>query len=332
MKAKKIVISIIGVLLLLVFMSLMFTYQVRSTEIVLVTPWSGPPEIKYGSADMMSEEVRKAREAKGLLESDAGIQFRLPWPLQKVYELDGRVHVMETGLDEELGAGGETVQVAIYVGWNVADAERFRSQFERFRSADTMMREARVQLSKFVSDARSEVLGTTKLMDFLGSDGAGPKVYDDAEKEILNKVATKAKALGLEIQFLGIKRVGVPGNLANAIIHGMTEYKKQEIKTLDEETERERSVILKVASTKARAIREQAENNATRLRNQARSKVSEMYAKADNSPEKAQLAITLKQIKALEVLRDKNMQLIINDKHPLFKFLSEGLKSTAPKK
>jgi regulator of protease activity HflC (stomatin/prohibitin superfamily) len=332
MKAKKFVIFLIGTLLLLVFLSLMFTYQVRSTEIVLVTPWSGPPEIKYGSADMMSEEVRKARKAKGLPENDAGIKFRLPWPLQKVYELDGRVHVMETGFDEELGAGGETVQVAVYVGWNVSDAEKFRSQFERFRSADAMMREAHVQLGEFVSDARSEVLGITKLMDFLAVDGAGPSVYDQAEKKIRAKVAVKAMALGLEIKFLGIKRVGVPGDLANGIIHGMTQYKQTQIKALNEETDRERNTILNTANTQARAIIGEAESNATRMRNAARKKVIDIYAQADNSPEKARLAITLKQIKALGVLRGKNMQLIINDKHPLFNFLSEGVQYPAPKK
>jgi len=332
MKAKKLVIFLIGALLLLVFLSLMFTYQVRSTEIVLVTPWSGPPEIKYGSADMMSEKVRKARQEKGLPENDAGIQFRLPWPLQKVYELDGRVHVMETGFDEELAGDGETVLVAVYVGWNVADAEKFRSQFERFRSADAMMREAHVQLGQFVKGARTEVLGTTKLMDFLAADGDGPGVYDTVEKEIRARVAAKAIALGLEIKFIGIKRVGVPSGLANGIISGMTGYKQTEIRALNEDTARKRNAILNTANTKAVAIIDDAESNATRMRNAALKKVSDIYAQADNSPEKARLAITLKQIKALEVLRGKNMQLIINDKHPLFNFLSEGVKYPAPEK
>ena len=84
MNAKKLVVFVVGLLLLVVFLSLMFTYQVRSNEIVLVHYWSGPPEIKYGSTTIMSEKVVKERNDKKLPENDAGIQFRLPWPLQKV--------------------------------------------------------------------------------------------------------------------------------------------------------------------------------------------------------------------------------------------------------
>ena len=63
MKAKKTVVFVIGVLLLLVFLSLMFTYQVRSNEIVLVTSWSGEPQIKYGSTNIMSTEVVAGRKS-----------------------------------------------------------------------------------------------------------------------------------------------------------------------------------------------------------------------------------------------------------------------------
>ena len=47
MKAKKIVVFVVGLLLLMVFLSLMFTYQVRSNEIVLVQAWGG------GAADQV---------------------------------------------------------------------------------------------------------------------------------------------------------------------------------------------------------------------------------------------------------------------------------------
>jgi len=333
MKAKKIIISLIGALLLLVFLSLMVTYQVSSTQIVLVTPWSGPPAIKYGSVDMMSEEVRSDREAKGLPENDTGIQFRLPWPLQKVYHLDGRVHVMETGFGEESGAGDETVQVAIFAGWNVNDAEKFRQKFGRFRSAEAMMGEAEVQLAEVLRVARSHALGTAKLMDFFDDEGEGASVYDVAEKKILESARTEAKKLGLGIRFLGIKRVGVPGDLAQGIISGMAKSKQKEIERLDKEANRDIKNIIAEADLKAKQLRDDAENNATRMRNEALSRIEPVYANADKTPEMAQVAIQLKAIKALKSLQGgKNTRLFISENHPLFQFLSGSVTNMAPKR
>ncbi|MDP7011320.1 MAG: SPFH domain-containing protein [Verrucomicrobiota bacterium] len=328
MKAKKIVVFVVGLLLLMVFLSLMFTYQVRSNEIVLVQAWSGSPEIKYGSTNFMTPKALKEKQFK----DDAGIQFRLPWPLQKVRELDGRVHVMETGFDEELGAGGASVKIAVYAGWHVNDAEKFRNTFARFRSAEAMMRQAQEYLSELVRGARSELMGTKKLMDFLGKDGEGSLGYVRIEEEIREKVVPKAAEVGLGIKFLGIKRIGLPDSLAQSVLKGMTEYKQEQINLLNQETLSKANKIEKIAQTEGRAIIRQAENNATNLRNKAQSEVTDSYRAADSSERRAKLAITLKQIKALEVLRDKPIQLIISDNHPLFNVLDEVTGKPAPQK
>jgi len=336
MKAKSTVVLVIGSLLLAVFLSLMFTYQVRSNEIVLVDSWSGGRQIKYGSATTVTD----GNEGNGTsreVESDAGIQFRLPWPLEKVYKLDGRTHVLETGFDEELGAGGETLLVSAYAGWHVNNANLFRTKFGDQRTAPLMMRKAKATLRDHVESARDEVLGGTKLfmtpeeMEFRKENQAS-LTYMEAEKKIKAIVETKAKGLGLGIKFLGIKRVGLPETQAQGIIEGMVQFKGTKINALNQETQQQSEAIQNTAATEALAIIEKAESNATRMRNEARSKVSEIYAEADSSAEKARLAITLKQIKALEVLRAKQIQLIISDNHPLFNVFDEAMQKPVPKK
>ncbi|SVB94409.1 uncharacterized protein METZ01_LOCUS247263 [marine metagenome] len=307
MKAKKIVVFVVGLLLLMVFLSLMFTYQVRSNEIVLVHSWSGH-KIKYGSKD------------------DAGLKFRLPWPLQKVYKLDGRVHVMETGLDE-VGS----LEVAVYAGWHVKDAEKFRKEFGRFRSAEAMMRQAQVQLNELVKGARTDIM-SSKVLDFLEKkEGESSLDYVKAEEEIREIVEKKAEDLGLGIKFLGIKRVGLSDTLAQGIIEGMVTYKQARINALNEETQRASAASKNKARTEARAIEVQAESNATSMRNKALAEVTKSYKQADSSEERARLAIILKQIKALEVLRGKQIQLIISDNHPLFNVFDEVMKKPASK-
>ena len=148
----------------------------------------------------------------------------------------------------------------------------------------------------------------------------------------MEKVSPKASDLGLGVKFLGIKRVGVPETLAQGIIEGMTMFKMNQITALKEKTKQQSDAIINEANIEAFAIIEKAESNATALRHQARNKVSEIYAQADSSEERARLAITLKQIKSLEVLSGKPIQLIISDNHPLFNVFDEAMKKPAPNK
>ncbi|MBL68004.1 MAG: hypothetical protein CMO74_06065 [Verrucomicrobiales bacterium] len=312
MNAKKTVVFVIGTLLLLVFLSLMFTYQVRSTEIVLVQSIFGDPEIKDGN-------------------QDAGLHFKLPWPLQEVYKLDGRVHVVETGFDQELAAGGETVLVSVYAGWFVKDAEQFRKKFSSAGSADDMMLMASEHVRGRVVNARSEAVGTTKLEDLLDN---GQSLYDTLEKKLLAAVQgvpsdaeEEGQSLldeaGLEIKFLGIKRVGLTETIANGVVDSMAQFKQKQIDAVTTATESEEGRILTIAQNQAKTIVNDAENNATKQKSEAMEKVQAQFVNAETNRLKAEVAITLKKIKALEALRAKPIQLIISDNHPLFNIFSD---------
>ena len=135
------------------------------------------------------------------------------------------------------------------------------------------------------------------------------------------------------IKFLGIKRVGVPGDLAQGIISGMAKSKQDEITRLGDETDLGIKSIISKADLKAKQLKDDAENNATRMRNEALSRIEPVYAKADKTPEMAQVAIKLKAIKALKALQGgKNTRLFISENHPLFRFLSGSVTNMAPKK
>ena len=85
MKAKKFITAVVGLILLAVFLSLMFTFTVRRTEIVLVSSAMGDKQILIGS------------------EGDAGFKWRWPWPFQQVHKLDGRVHILESNQAQVAG-------------------------------------------------------------------------------------------------------------------------------------------------------------------------------------------------------------------------------------
>src|SRR5438128_8122142 len=76
MKQNKITLVTSGVLLL-IFLCMLFTFQVRQTEVAVVTTFG-----------RFSHSV-----------TNAGFQWRLPWPVQKVYWFDNRLQTFETKID-----------------------------------------------------------------------------------------------------------------------------------------------------------------------------------------------------------------------------------------
>ena len=88
---KKAVNIIIFGLLLLIFGSYMFTYQVRQDEIAFVNT--------LGKDSDPIEEP--------------GLRAKWPWPIQSVYKFDKRVHVKTTRYDQVMTSAGETRVVPV---------------------------------------------------------------------------------------------------------------------------------------------------------------------------------------------------------------------------
>ena len=85
---------VIGALLVLIFFTLLFTFQVRETEVAVVTTFNnpGPPTRK------------------------PGLYFKWPRPIQKVTKLDNRIHSFDGRFEQVLTKGGDPLLVMLYVG------------------------------------------------------------------------------------------------------------------------------------------------------------------------------------------------------------------------
>ena len=86
MKQNKITLVTSGVLLL-IFLCMLFTFQVRQTEVAVVTTFG-----------------RFSRSV-----TNAGFQWRLPWPVQKVYWFDNRLQIFEPILPCSIYVGLRTL-------------------------------------------------------------------------------------------------------------------------------------------------------------------------------------------------------------------------------
>src|SRR5437588_2220640 len=148
-----------GVLLVLIVGLLLFVFQVRTSEVVVVTTFGNP--------------------TRTIIEP--GPHLRLPWPIQNVHRFDQRVQNFEDKLTEGLTSDSFNLLTSVYVGWKITDPKAF---FPKFAGTSEPIAEAERTLDRMLSNAKSAIIGKHPLLDFLSPVGEGNK-FVAIEQEIL---------------------------------------------------------------------------------------------------------------------------------------------------
>src|SRR5436309_12074714 len=123
---------IIGALLLVIAALLLFTFQVRKSEVAVVTTFGKP--------------TRPITEP--------GAYFKWPWPIQNVYKFDQRVQNFEDKLTEGMTRDSFNLLTSVYVGWKITEPKTF---FPKFASGS--IPEAEKVLEGLLRSAKSAVMG-----------------------------------------------------------------------------------------------------------------------------------------------------------------------------
>ena len=157
---------IIGAVLIVIFALLLFVFQVRKSEVAVVTTFGKP--VQNISAP--------------------GAYFKWPWPIQKVYRYDQRVQNFEDKYSQSLTTNGVTLLTSVYVGWKISDAGTF---IQKFPGDPTVsMPNVQGQLESILRSAKSGVIGNHPLSDFVSVNPQDLK-FDAIEKEIETSVQSQ---------------------------------------------------------------------------------------------------------------------------------------------
>jgi len=100
-------ILVVGALLLAMFVLLLFVFQVRTTEVAVVTTFG-----------------RATRPITA-----PGPYFKWPWPIQKVQKFDKRIHNFESKFEQVLTPDGYNLLIMVYVGWTISHPDVFFPRF-----------------------------------------------------------------------------------------------------------------------------------------------------------------------------------------------------------
>jgi membrane protease subunit HflC len=279
MKRKPFVISI-SIFLGLIFFFLLFTFQVRKQEAVVVT--------RFGKPD------RKITEP--------GLQFRLPWGIEMVHRFDQRVQNFEDRLTEGLTRDSYNLLTSVYVGWKITDPTAF---FPRFAGNPDPVAEAEKVLERILTHQKAAVVGKHPLSDFVSATDNGTN-FIAVEREILTAVQNDVRSqnYGLDIQFLGIKKLQLPESVTQTVFDRMTSERKLLADKSQADGEAQAQIIRSEADRRAAEILANAEGQATQIRGRGEAQAAKSLAVFQQNPE---LANFIFRLNALEgTLKDRS--------------------------
>src|SRR5262245_1560199 len=97
----------VGLLLVIIFGLWLCAFQVRTTEVAVVTRFGKP--------------VRP--------ETDPGLYFKWPPPIERVYKFDKRVQNFEDKFTENLTADNNGLLTSVFIGWRITEPQLFFPKF-----------------------------------------------------------------------------------------------------------------------------------------------------------------------------------------------------------
>ncbi len=290
MKQNKITLVTSGVLLL-IFLCMLFTFQVRQTEVAVVTTFG-----------RFSHSV-----------TNAGFQWRLPWPVQKVYWFDNRLQTFESKIDQPITQDQISLLISVFVGWRITDPKIF---LESFNGDIT---KAEQTLEPIARNAKNGVIGLHRFGDLVSTNQADLK-FDQIEKEMFDAMQALTKSsYGLAIETLGIKQINLPESITTTVFERMKKERETLVATYQSEGEREGKNIKAKADAAANAITAGAYAERERIIGQAEQEAAKYYAQFEQKPE---LAKFLFDLKAVEQSLKEHSSLILGPQTPPFNLLN----------
>jgi membrane protease subunit HflC len=278
---------VIGLLLIIIFGLLLFVFQVRQSEVAVVTTFGKP--------------TRPITQP--------GAYLKWPWPIQKVWWFDQRVQNFEDRLTEGLTRDSFNLLTSVYVGWRVSDPTAF---FPRFAGSANPIAAAETLLDQWLGNAKTSIVGKHPLSDFVSTSDNGTN-FVAIEAEILAAIRSQIRAnnFGLEIEFLGIKRLLLPESVSQSVFERMTSERKVLADRFQYEGEAEAQRIRSDAERKAAELLASAEGQATEIKGKGEAEAAKSLKVFQQNPE---LASFIFRLSALEGSL-KERSILIFDQH-----------------
>ena len=287
---------LVGALLLVIFGLLLFTFQVRQTEIALVTTFDKP-----------SRYI-----------PDPGFKLKWPPPIQRVYKFDKRIQSFEQDkIEETQTLDNFNLIVQVYVGWTISKPDLF---FSRFPSGTVAA--AQPTLEQLIRSHKIAVVGHHPFTDFVSTDQSQLK-FPQIEEEMLKAIQPEAlNNYGIDVRFLGIKKLALPESVTQKVFERMIAERNEKIETLKSKGESQASVIRSTADLEKSTVLSQADAEATAIKGHADAEAAKSLKIFGRNED---LAIFQKDLRALEEVTKDRTTLILDEHTRPFNLLTQPI-------
>ena len=294
---------IIGAVLILIFALLLFTFQVRRSETAVVATF-GKPVAAY---------------------TNAGAYLKMPWPIQKVYKYDQRVQNFVDKYSQTPTADNNMLLTSVYVGWKISDAGQFLQLFPGDPSSS--LPNAQGKLEGMLRTAKSAVIGQHPLSDFVNADPKALK-FDVIEHEIEQSVQSELQTnnYGMEIEFLGFEKIGLPESVTQNVFDRMKSERQVQISLAENTGKSDAQKIQSAADADAAKTIANAQATATRIRAEGEAAAAKTLPIFQQNPD---LAVFLLRIDAIKQSLNQRSTLFFDERTPPFDLFSH-LPTNAP--
>lgn len=283
---KSLSVSIFVALIVVALGLYLISFQVRETEVALVTKFGKP--------------IRTLTEPN--------LYWKWPAPINTVHKFDSRNHLYEGLQEETTTKGGDPIIVTSYIVWKIDDPLKFLESVRDARGAED-------QLKSLLRDTQNSVIGRHYFSEFVNSDPSKIK-FVEIETEMFDTLKTLALTnYGIAVRMVGIKQLGVNEAVTEDVFNRMKADRQRKIDEILADGNAEAMRIRDLADAKAAELLAVAQAQAKAVRGKGDAEAAGYYKLLDADPE---LAMFLRDIEALrEILREKSTIILGAETEPM---------------
>ena len=292
---------LLGVVVAVILLIAVFSYQLNQTESAVVTTFGSPAAV-----------------------TDPGLHFRWPFPFQKIYKFDHRIRCFEGGsgkIEETMTADGQNILVGIFINYRISAVEKF------FRTLEGMTK-AEERLNSLMRSAKNATFGQYKFSQVINTKPELMKLNEiqDRIKAALEKDTAE---YGIEIVSVGINTINVPERITDKVFDRMIEDRKLVADRYLAEGTVRASEIRNDADQKKAVMLAKAEAEAREIRAQGDAEAATFYAVFRENPE---LAEFLRKLDSLRLIMRNQTTLVLDTNVAPFDLLKPGSEVLGPVK
>ncbi len=284
---------LLGLIVSVIFLLAIFTFQVRSTETVVVTT------------------LGKISGAQG-----PGLHFCWPYPFQKVHRFDNRFHCFDgsTGkIEETYTADGQPVVAGIFVVYRIVDAEKL---FKSLPIPD--ISQAEDKINSQMRTIKNAVLGKYKFDELLNTNPKKMKL-DEIEAEMKKGISPVVlEKYGIQVEYVGIKVLDLPDKNTENVFARMKAERNVVAEQFRSDGRSEAKKIRDEADSNRKLKLAEAEAQAKQIKAEGDAKAASYYAVFKEEPD---LAAFLRKLESLRKIMPSKTTLILNTDYAPFDLL-----------